>query len=143
MSIIEIYEYFNVHLREDVAMSEPTDEMIELALELFDACRAGQADRVLAYVDAGVPVDLTDHQGNTLLMLAAYHGHADLVTGLAERGANVDTANDKDQVAIAGVLFRGYDEIVAILLRHGANLDIGTPTGRDAAKIFERTLPTI
>lgn len=123
-------------------MSEPTDEMIQLALELFDACRAGQATRVLAYVDAGVPVDLTDHQGNTLLMLAAYHGHTDLVNGLAERGANVDSANDRDQVAIAGALFRGYDEIVAALVRFGANLDVGTPTGRDAATMFDRTLPS-
>lgn len=123
-------------------MSEPTDEMIKIALELFDAAREGQTARVLAYVDSGVPVDLTDHQGNTLLMLAAYHGHADLVSGLAERGADVDTANDRDQVAIAGALFKGYDEIVAVLVRHGANLDVGTPTGRDAAKMFERSLPT-
>ena len=26
-------------------------------------------------MDAGVPVDLTDAAGNTLLMLGAYHGH--------------------------------------------------------------------
>lgn len=123
-------------------MTQPTEEMIQLALELFDACREGQTTRVLAYVDAGVPVDLTDHQGNTLLMLAAYHGHAELVSGLAERGADVDSANDRDQVAIAGALFKGYDEIVAVLVRHGANIDIGTPTGRDAAKMFERELPT-
>lgn len=123
-------------------MNQPTDEMIKVALELFDACRDGQTERLLAYVDSGVPVDLTDHQGNTLLMLAAYHGHSELVAGLAERGADVNTTNDRDQVAIAGALFKGYDEIVAVLVRHGADLDIGTPTGRDAAKIFERELPT-
>jgi ankyrin repeat protein len=123
-------------------MTEPTDEMIQIALELFDACRDGQTARVLEYVDSGVPVDLTDHQGNTLLMLAAYHGHAELVSGLAVRGANVDTTNDRDQVAVAGALFKGYDEIVAVLVEHGANLDIGTPTGRDAATMFERDLPT-
>lgn len=122
-------------------MSEPTDEMIQVALELFDAARAGQTERVLAYVDAGVPVDLTDHQGNTLLMLAAYHGHAALVDGLAERGAKVDTANDRDQVAIAGALFKGHDDVIAVLMRRGASLDVGTPTGRDAAAMFERTLP--
>ena len=123
-------------------MSEPTDEMIKVALELFDAVRAGQTERVLAYVDAGVPVDLTDHQGNTLLMLAAYHGHVDLVTGLAERGAHVDTVNDRDQVAVAGALFKGHSEVVAALARHGANLDIGTPTGREAATMFGRTVPS-
>lgn len=122
--------------------SEPSPEMIQVALDLFDAAREGQTTRVLAYVDAGVPVDLTDHQGNTLLMLAAYHGHADLVDGLAERGADVDAANDRDQVAIAGALFKGYDDVVVVLVRRGAGLDIGTPTARDAAAMFERTLPT-
>jgi ankyrin repeat protein len=123
-------------------MTEPTDEMIQIALDLFDACRDGQTARALAYVDSGVPIDLTDHQGNTLLMLAAYHGHEELVGGLAERGADVDTVNDRDQVAIAGALFKGYDEIVAVLVRHGADLDIGTPTGRDAAQMFGRDLPS-
>lgn len=122
-------------------MSEPTDEMVKVALELFDAVRGGETERVLAYVDAGVPVDLTDHQGNTLLMLAAYHGHADLVNGLAERGANVDVANDRNQVAIAGALFKGYDDVVAVLVNHRASLDIGAPTARDAAAMFERTIP--
>ena len=122
-------------------MTEPTDEMIQVALELFDACRDGQTERVLTYVDSGVPVDLTDHQGNTLLMLAAYHGHAELVDGLATRGADVDSANDRDQVAIAGALFKGFDEVVAALVRHGASLDIGTPMARDAASMFERELP--
>ena len=89
-----------------------------------------------------VPVDLTDHQGNTLLMLAAYHGHAELVDGLAERGADVDTANDRDQVALAGALFKGHDDVVAALVRHHASLDVGTPTARDAAAMFDRTIPS-
>ena len=123
-------------------MSEPSDEMIQVALELFDAAREGQTERVLAYVDAGVPVDLTDHQGNSLLMLAAYHGHPGLVSGLAERGANVDAINDREQVAIAGALFKGFDDVVEVLVRRGADLDLGKPTARDAAAMFERTLPT-
>jgi uncharacterized protein len=127
---------------EDGPMSEPTEEMIQVALELFDAAREGQTARVLAYVDAGVPVDLTDHQGNTLLMLAAYHGHAPLVDGLAERGAKVDTPNDRDQVALAGALFKGHEEVVAVLVRHGASADAGTPTPREAAAMFGRELPT-
>jgi uncharacterized protein len=123
-------------------MSEPSDEMIQVALDLFDAARNGDTVRVLAYVEAGVPVDLTDHQGNTLLMLAAYYGHAALVDGLADRGADVDSLNDRDQVALAGALFKGFDDVVDVLVGRGANLDIGTPTARDAAAMFDRTLPS-
>ena len=128
-------------MRDDESMTEPTPEMIQVALELFDAARTGETERVLAYVDAGVPPDLTDHQGNTLLMLAAYHGHAALVDGLAQRGANVDCANDRDQVALAGALFKGCDDVIATLIRRGASLDVGTPTPREAATMFDRTLP--
>jgi hypothetical protein len=38
---------------------------------MFDLARAGEAATLLAYVDGGVPADLTDAQGNTLLMPAA------------------------------------------------------------------------
>jgi hypothetical protein len=62
---------------------------VELAHQMFDLARAGDAERLGAYVEAGVPVDLTDASGNTLLMLAAYHGHAATVAVLADRGADV------------------------------------------------------
>lgn len=143
MSIIKIDVPEGRGVREDADMSEPSTQMIQLALELFEAARDGQTERVLAYVDAGVPIDLTDHQGNTLLILAAYHGHAALVSGLAERGADVDAINDREQVAIAGALFKGYDDVVEVLARSGADLDRGKPTARDAAAMFERTLPTV
>ncbi|WP_293785407.1 ankyrin repeat domain-containing protein, partial [uncultured Aeromicrobium sp.] len=55
---------------------EPDPRLVELAHQLFDLARRGDTERLVAYVDAGAPVDLTDAQGNTLLMLAAYHGHA-------------------------------------------------------------------
>ena len=73
----------------------PDEKTIELAHQMFDLARQGETDRLAAYVDAGVPANLTDAQGNTLLMLAAYHGHAATVTGLAERGADVDRVNDR------------------------------------------------
>jgi hypothetical protein len=51
------------------------EDLAALAHWLFDRARAGEAERLGAYVDAGTPVDLTDAAGNTLVMLAAYHGH--------------------------------------------------------------------
>ena len=61
-------------------MSEPNGsdnaldpKLVELAHEMFDLARSGATERLSAYIDAGVPADLTDADGNTLLMLAAYH----------------------------------------------------------------------
>lgn len=118
---------------------EPTEETIELAHQLFDWAREGQAERIGAYVDAGAPVDLTDPAGNTLLMLGAYHGHAALVRVLAERGADVDALNNRGQSPLAGAVFKGEPDVVAALLEHGADPDLGQPTARQTAEMFGQT----
>ena len=116
----------------------PGPELVELAHEMFDLARAGEGERLAAYVDAGVPANLTDAQGNTLLMLAAYHGHAATVTGLAERGADVDRVNDRGQSPLAGAVFKDEAEVVTVLLAAGADPDAGSPTARETAAMFGR-----
>jgi ankyrin repeat protein len=110
----------------------------ELAHWLFDRARAGEADRLGAYVDAGVPVDMADAGGNTMLMLAAYHGHAQAVQVLIERGADVNTLNDRGQTPLAGAVFKGYDDVVLALVAAGADPDLGSPSARMSAVFFER-----
>ncbi|KAI0263528.1 hypothetical protein BC834DRAFT_886069, partial [Gloeopeniophorella convolvens] len=68
---------------------------------MFDAAREGNTELLLAAVDAGLPPNLTNDKGNTLLMLAAYAGHVPLVRGLLERGADPNRLND-GAGAIAG-----------------------------------------
>lgn len=116
-----------------------TEEVVELAHQLFDWAREGQVERVAAYVDAGAPADLADPAGNTLLMLAAYHGHAPLVRALAERGAAVDHLNNRGQSPLAGAVFKSEGDVVAALLEHGADPDLGQPTARQTAEMFEQT----
>jgi ankyrin repeat protein len=118
-------------------MSEDHDQaLVELAHQMFDLARAGDGERLAAYVDAGCPADLTDAAGNTLLMLAAYHGHAGTVALLAERGADVDRVNDRGQTPLAGAVFKAEPEVVRTLLAHGADPDAGAPTARQTAAMF-------
>ena len=114
------------------------EKLIELAHQMLDLARTGDAERLAAYVDAGVPVDLTDASGNTLLMLAAYHGHAAAVQVLLDRGADPDRVNDRGQTPLAGAVFKGEDEVVSTLLAVGADPDAGTPTARATAEMFGR-----
>jgi len=123
--------------REDEAMDP---ELVDLAHQMLDLAREGESQRLAAYVEAGVPVDLTDASGNTLLMLGAYHGHADVVSVLAARGADVDRLNDRGQSPLAGALFKGEDDVVAVLRAAGADLDAGSPSARETAAYFERDL---
>lgn len=102
----------------------------------MDAAREGRTDQLVQYLDAGVPVELTDTAGNTLLMLAAYHGHAQTVRALTARGAVVDALNDRGQSPLAGAVFKGEREVVAALLEAGADPDAGHPTAREAAAMF-------
>ncbi|MEU8764074.1 ankyrin repeat domain-containing protein [Streptomyces sp. NPDC048659] len=117
----------------------PDPEVVELAGKVFDLARTGDAATLAAYLDAGVPADLTNDRGDTLVMLAAYHGHAGAVTALLERGADADRANDRGQTPLAGAVFKGADDVVRALLAGGANPEAGTPSAADTARMFGKT----
>jgi len=104
----------------------------------MDLARQGTTAELVEFVDHGFPVDSQDPEGNTALMLAAYHGHASTVSALIARGADVDLCNNREQSPIAGALFKGEDEVVAVLRKAGADLDQGTPSARVAAQMFGR-----
>ncbi|MFD3651076.1 ankyrin repeat domain-containing protein [Streptomyces cyaneofuscatus] len=118
-------------------MSEtPDPEVVELAAKVFDLARTGDAEALAAYVDAGVPANLTNGRGDSLLMLAAYHGHAGAVTALVARGADPDRANDRGQTPLAGAVFKGEDAVIDALLGAGADPTAGSPSARDTAQMF-------
>ena len=118
------------------ASEGPDERLVELAHQMFDLARAGQRDLLSAYVAGGVPVDLTDAAGNTLVMLAAYHGHPDTVTMLVDAGADVNRVNDRGQTPLAGAVFKDEPDVVRALLAGGADPDAGTPTARATAELF-------
>ncbi|CAM3330090.1 ankyrin repeat domain-containing protein [Stackebrandtia soli] len=109
---------------------------IDIATTVFGFARSGDAARLAAYLDAGVPTDLTNESGDTLVMLAAYHGHADTVAVLTERGADVNRLNDRGQSPLAGAVFKGHDAVVRSLVDAGADADLGTPSARATARMF-------
>jgi ankyrin repeat protein len=113
-------------------------EVLELAQKVFDLARRGDTDTLAAYVDAGVPADLTNDKGDTLVMLAAYHGHADAVRALLARGADPNRINDRGQVPVAGAVFKGEAEVVRALLDGGADPRAGSPSAVDTARMFEK-----
>jgi ankyrin repeat protein len=114
---------------------DETARVVELAMRF---AREARTEELADFLDHGLPVDVQDDAGNTLLMLAAYHGHTATVQELIGRGADVDKRNLRDQSPVAGALFKGEDEVVRLLLRAGADLDAGTPSGRAAAAMFGR-----
>ncbi|MFI6340391.1 ankyrin repeat domain-containing protein [Streptomyces sp. NPDC050535] len=120
-------------------MSEaPDPEVVELATRIFDLARRGETEALVAYVDAGVPANLTNDRGDSLVMLTAYHGHADAVRALLERGAEADRINDRGQTPLAGAVFKGEEAVIRALLDAGADPAAGTPSAVDTARMFGR-----
>ncbi|WSS23083.1 ankyrin repeat domain-containing protein [Streptomyces sp. NBC_01190] len=120
----------------DSTEPEPDPEVIEFAGKLFELARQGNTPQLSAYIDAGLPTNLTNDRGDTLLMLAAYHGHADTVEALLERGADPNRANDRGQTPLAGAVFKGAQDVIVALLEGGADPGAGAPSAIDTAKVF-------
>jgi uncharacterized protein len=117
---------------------EPIDPgVIELAGRVFDLARGGHTAELSAYLDGGVPANLTNDKGDTLLILAAYHGHPETVGALLDRGADHARANDRGQTALAAAVFRQSTGTVTRLMAAGADPDAGGPSARATATFFE------
>jgi len=95
----------------------------ELQKMALDLARAGDTDQLQKMIAAGMPVNLADEKGQTLLMLASYNGNPDTTRMLLEYGAEVDQKNDRGQTPLGGVAFKGYAEIAELLIKHGADLN--------------------
>ncbi|KAK3639162.1 hypothetical protein LTR56_008753 [Elasticomyces elasticus] len=118
--------------------SQLPPEALALATKLFDFSRQGKTAELRQYITAGIPVNLTNHKGDTLLMLAAYHGHLETVSMLLELQADVNVLNERGQSPIAGAVFKGYPEIVKALVDGGAEIYGGQPNAVDSARMFRR-----
>jgi ankyrin repeat protein len=114
-----------------------TPEELELLQSTFEDARNGDLDALVGKVDAGVPVNLTNSAGDTLLILSAYHVHIDLVRALLDRGADHARVNDKGQTALAAAVFRQRRDIVTELLRAGADPDLGPKSAIAIATFFD------
>jgi ankyrin repeat protein len=103
----------------------------------FELARNGATDELVEHVDAGLPVNLTNSSGDTLLILAAYHKHGDLVRALLDHGADHARVNDRGQTALAAAVFRQDEPIVRALLDAGADPELGPRSAREIAAFFD------
>ena len=103
---------------------------------MFDLARSGLTAELRTQVAAGVPANLTNAGGDTLLILAAYHRHPATVAALLELGSDPGRVNDRGQTALAAAVFRQSAEMVRMLLDAGADPDGGEPSAARTAEFF-------
>jgi uncharacterized protein len=117
-------------------VSDLSDDELAFLQGAFDLAREGRTAELAEYVDAGLPVNLTNSVGDTLLILAAYHVHPDTVRALLDRGADHSRVNDRGQTALGAAVFRQSGESVRALLAAGADPDAGGRSAREVAAFF-------
>jgi uncharacterized protein len=124
-------------LRGPVVTETLTGEELTFLRSMFDLARAGDTARLTEAIDAGVPVNLTNESGDSLLMLAAYHVHPDTVRALLDRGADTTRVNDRGQTALGAAVFRRSEPTVTHLLAAGADPALGPRSALDIAHFFD------
>ena len=118
------------------------EETLAFLQQVFQLVRGGQAEEFREYLVRGLPPNLRNEKGDSLLMIAAYNGHPDVVKLLLEHGADAELANDRGQTPLAAAAFKGDIDVINILLDSGADVDGGVDGGRTAlmtAAMFNRT----
>lgn len=104
------------------------DETLAFAERVFDLARHGDAEQLRLMLEAGLPANLLNSNGDSLLMLASYNGHLEAARVLLEHGGDPELANQRCQTPLAGVIFKGDLPMVELLLKHGADVN-GCPEG--------------
>ncbi|MDY3049054.1 MAG: ankyrin repeat domain-containing protein [Rothia sp. (in: high G+C Gram-positive bacteria)] len=113
-----------------------TEQELAFLNSVFDLARENKPLALKSLFDQGVPVDLTNAAGDTLLILAAYHEHSELVQLLINEGADLDRLNDRGQTALVCAAFRNNLPIARMLLDAGAREDLGSQTPAQVAAFF-------
>jgi ankyrin repeat protein len=103
---------------------------------VFDLAREGRTGPLGEMLDAGVPVDLVNGRGDSLLIVAAYAQHLETVHELLRRGANTGIVNSMGQTAVACAVFRNSEAILLELLQAGADPDLGSHPASQIADQF-------
>lgn len=109
-------------MKHDITGPEEEARYRDFQLLAFNRARCGETDALGGMLRQGLPVNLRDRRGNSLLLLASYHGHLETARMLLKAGADVDLRNAKGQTPLGGVAFKGHLKLAELLLWHGADI---------------------
>ena len=132
--------------RGTMVLHEPSDPSHVLQHLLLEAASKNDLQRVLHFLNKGVPIEVKDSLGYTALMLAAKNGHIDIVNALSRAGAKIDNTNKGGTTALLLALQQGHIDVMNTLLANGANIGangnnaVGLRTASKSSVIVQATL---
>lgn len=90
--------------------------------ELFSYARHGRIVEIERHLDKGIPIDVRDAYGNTLLIIACQNGNKRVAKLLLRRGSNINGRNHKGNTPLHYCFHYGYgDTLGQYLMTKGAD----------------------
>ena len=77
-------------------------------LDIFSFARHGRVEEIERLLNRGVPVDVRDEFGNTLLIIACQQGNKRVAKSVLRRGANINARNTKGNTPLHYCFHFGY-----------------------------------
>ena len=102
--------------------------------DILDAVQSGDIATVKKFLDEGVPVDLTDEEGWSLLHHAAALGQVEVINLLREKGCRVDLIDNEGRTPLHHAAINGDIETIRLLIAMGSNVNLVDNEGNTPLK---------
>jgi ankyrin repeat protein len=101
----------------------------EQNLELLEAARQGDEDKVRGLISRNVNITITDAQGRNALYLASEAGHTSISKLLLEKGVDIHAKSSDGYTALFMAISAGHVAIVKLLFENGEATDAKSGSG--------------
>mmetsp|Transcript_17158 Transcript_17158/g.38603 ORF Transcript_17158/g.38603 Transcript_17158/m.38603 type:complete len:299 (+) Transcript_17158:87-983(+) len=99
--------------------------------DVFSYARHGRVEEIERLFTKGLPVDVRDAFGNTVLTIACQNGNKRVAKGVLRRGANINARNHRGNTPLHYCYHYGYgDSLGQYLMSKGADADARNNAGR-------------
>lgn len=115
----------NGHLSNQSCISEKDVE------DMFSYARHGRCEEIEKMLNKGIPVDVKDNYGNTLLTIACQNGNKRVAKAVLRRGANINARNLKGNTPLHYCYHYGYaDTLGEYIISKGADVEARNKYGK-------------
>lgn len=99
--------------------------------DIFSYARHGRSDDIERLLQCGVPVDVRDSIGNTILIIACQNGNKKVAKAVLRRGANINSRNLKGNTPLHYCFHFGYGETLGkYLISKNADCTVRNSAGK-------------
>lgn len=108
----------------------------ELFDQLYQNVKAGKLVAIEEYLNQGGDPNLTNRNGWSLLMSAAFKGNSRILSLLLEQNVKLESTNCAGETALTLAAGAGHVKCVKLLLAHGASVNVH-PLGWDLSVFMQ------